>query len=202
MTYRHTLAAGAFLLATANGALAAHDIDPAKVSASSVTLQDISKPGSAGKSFLAATIIQAPVARLCSLIQQYEKYPGFMPNTDKTVVSERGPGHAVIDVTLKLPMGKVKKYRLRMEPKIGADECRVAWKLLPWPGLTQEETIADTTGYWQLTPAGTAGGTLVKYVVYTDPGPVPFGLGWIVDSLSKDSIPQTLEALRKRAASQ
>ena len=190
----------ATLACACGAAQAAHDIDPARVSDSKVFLQDISKPGTAGKSFLAATIINAPLGKLCTAIQQYEKYPAFMPNTDKTVVSERGPGHAVIDVTLKLPMGKVKKYRLRMDPKSSAEECRIAWKLVPWPGLKEEETIADTTGYWLLTPAGGPGRTMVKYVVYTDPGAIPFGVGWIVDSLSKDSIPATLEALRKRAA--
>jgi hypothetical protein len=36
--------------------------------------------------------------------------------------------------------------------------------------------------------------------VYADPGPVPFGFGWIVDMMSKRSLPRTLEALRARAA--
>lgn len=44
------------------------------------------------------------------------------------------------------------------------------------------------------------GKTVVQYYVYTDPGSVPLGAGWIVDSMSKDSLPKTLEALRARAA--
>ncbi len=106
----------------------------------------------------------------------------------------------MIDVTLKLPMGKIKKYRLRMEPIVTPDKCTLAWSQLPWKGLKPEETIADTFGYWDIAPAPTAGKSVVRYVVSTDPGPIPFGLGWIVDSLSKDSIPQTLDALRKKAA--
>ncbi len=184
----------------AGAAVAADPLDLRHLSDSAVALADVSKAGSAGKSFVAATLINAPLPQLCELIQNYETYPAFMPNTQSTRVTQSGPGFAVIDVTLKLPLGKIKKYRLRMEPKASPDSCTVAWKLVPWPGLKQEETIADTTGSWQLTPATAAGTTVVKYTVYTDPGPIPFGAGWIVDSLSKDSIPQTLEALRKRAA--
>ena len=178
---------------------AAEPIDMRTLSSAKVALADVSKPGAAARSFVAATLIDAPLPALCTLIQQYADYPVFMPNTASTVVSQTGPGFSVIDVTLKLPMGKVKKYRLKMEAKASAQSCVVAWKMLPWEGLKQDETIADTFGQWQFTP-GAGGATAVRYTVTTDTGPVPFGLGWIVDSLSKDSIPQTLEALRKRAA--
>ncbi len=197
MTTAHQLFKGALLCAffmSAMSAMAAMAAEPTE----KVELAEVSKAGSAGKSFVASTLINAPLAKVCTVLQDYASYPAFMPNTASTVVSQSGPGFAVIDVTLKLPMGKVKKYRLRMEPKSSAQSCVLAWKLLPWPGLKQEETIADTTGAWRLSP-GAGGKTVVRYEVYTDPGPIPFGLGWIVDSLSKDSIPQTLEAVRKRA---
>ncbi len=187
------------LFASTAVAQAADPIDPRKLSETAVTVVETSKPGSPGKAFVAGTIINAPVETLCALIQDYADYPNFMPNTESTKVAMAGTGQTVIDVTLKLPMGKIKKYRLRMEPTVTPQSCMVAWKQLPWKGLRAEETIADTYGYWQFTPAPVAGKSIVKYVVYTDPGPIPFGLGWIVDSLSKDSIPQTLDGLRKRA---
>jgi hypothetical protein len=186
------------LACTALAAFASEPIDMRKLSAQKVELADVSKPGAAAKSFVAATLIDAPVHEVCAQIQNYESYPAFMPNTQSTKVSQSGAGFSVIDVTLKLPLGKIKKYRLRMEPKSGEQTCTVAWKLVPWPGLKQEETITDTTGAWQLTQGATAGQTIVRYNVTTDPGPIPFGAGWIVDSMSKDSIPQTLDALRKR----
>jgi ribosome-associated toxin RatA of RatAB toxin-antitoxin module len=180
-------------------AQAADPIDLRKLSESAVTLVETSKPGLAGKSFVAATIINAPVETLCALVQDYADYPSFMPNTESAKVAMVSQGRAVVDVTLKLPMGKMKKYRLGMESTVSPEACTVAWKQLPWRGLKAEETIADTYGSWQFTPAPQAGKSVVKYVVYTDPGPIPFGLGWIVDSLSKDSIPQALEGLRKKA---
>jgi len=182
-----------------NAAQAAEAIDVSKLSDSTVTMVDLSKPASPGKTFAAGTIINAPMPDVCALLQNYSTYPDFMPNTASAKVSQAGAGNALVDITLKLPMGKIKKYRLRMEPKVSTDSCVLAWKLVPWPGLKQEETIVDTTGQWQLTPGASAGKTVVRYKVYTDPGPIPFGLGWIVDSLSKDSIPQTLDAVRKRA---
>ena len=189
------------LLSCAAGAtLGAEPIDMRKLSESEVALADTSQRGARGKSFVAATIIKAPVQQLCQLIQDYEAYPAFMPNTHATKVSQTGSGFSLIDVTLKLPMGKIKKYRLRMEPKVSADVCVVAWKLAPWPGLTPDETIAATSGSWHFSPGADPARTVVKYTVHTDPGPIPFGAGWIVDSLSKDSIPQTLQALRKRAS--
>jgi hypothetical protein len=184
----------------AHAASAPEHIDPWRLTEGKVTLAETTSTGMAGKSFAAGTLIAAPVQELCTLLQDYERYPAFMPNTQSTRISQKGTGFSVIDVTLALPMGKIKKYRLRMEPRSSAQSCRLAWKLVPWPGLAQEETIVDTTGYWELTPSSASGKTAVKYVVHTDAGPIPFGLGWIVDSLSKDSIPQTLEALRKRAA--
>ena len=94
----------------------ANPIDGRKLSESAVTVIETTKPGSPGKSFAAGTIISAPVDTLCAVIQDYPSYPGFMPNTEATVVAMANSAQAVIDVTLKLPMGKIKKYRLRMEP--------------------------------------------------------------------------------------
>ncbi|MEC5159693.1 MULTISPECIES: hypothetical protein [unclassified Janthinobacterium] len=190
----------ACLLAGPVPAAAEPGIDTATLSESKVAMLDASQAGAAGKSFLAATIIDAPLPALCAIIQDFSGYPGFMPSVAKTVVT-RGADATLVDMTLKLPMGKSKRYRLKMDAKSSAQLCQLSWKMLPSAGLTPDQTIADTTGYWQLTPApADKRKTVVKYFVYTDPGPVPIGMGWIVDSLSKDSLPKTLEALRAKAA--
>jgi hypothetical protein len=184
----------------ANATFAAADIDASRLSETAVEINDVSQSGAAGKSFIAGTIIDAPIAKLCPIIENYADYPSFMPNTDKTVIVQATDAATVVDMTLKLPLGKIKKYRLRMEAKNGAQACHLSWKMVPRPELTPEETIADTSGYWDLAPlASNKNKTVVKYFVYSDPGPVPMGLGWIVDSLGKDSLPKTLEALRNKA---
>ncbi|SFY10680.1 Polyketide cyclase / dehydrase and lipid transport [Janthinobacterium lividum] len=169
--------------------------------APALEVRDVSKAGMPGKTFAAATSMPASVATVCAAIQDFAAYPQFMPNVDKIKVSAAGGGASLVDVTLKLPMGKIKQYRLKMTPKVLDASCSLAWKLVPMEGVKVEDTIADTSGYWQLSPDPfDAGGAAVKYQVYTDPGPVPMGLGWIVDSMSRDSIPKMFDALRARVA--
>jgi hypothetical protein len=202
MSMRKKNMLAALVIATSAGASPAMavEIDVARLSESQVAITDVSKAGVAGKSFLAATIIDAPVTQLCSIILNFPAYPSFMPNTDKTVVVQASDAYSLVDMTLKLPLGKIKKYRLRMEGKSSAQSCHLGWKMVPQAELKPEETIADTTGYWELAlHPENKNKTVVKYFVYSDPGPVPMGLGWVVDSLGKDSLPKTLEALRGKA---
>lgn len=200
MHYSKTFSVTALCLVLCNSALAATDIDVNHLSETQVDIVDVSKSGAPGKSFVAGTMIDAPLPKLCAIIDNYADYPSFMPNTDKTVIVQTADAVSVVDMTLKLPLGKIKKYRLRMEAKNGPQSCHLAWKMVLQPALTAEETIADTSGYWELTPhPANKSKTIVKYFVYSDPGAVPMGLGWIVDSLGKDSLPKTLEALRNKA---
>lgn len=189
------MTSGLLLLSSAQAA----QLDASKFNETEVQLIDQSKPDSNGKTFVAGTILNAPVAKVCATIQAYEDYPSFMPNTAKAKVSRQPDESALVDFTLHLPLGKVKKYRLKMTPKVSPAACNLSWKLQPWEGLKQEETIADTSGQWELSSlASNPAKTVVKYQVFTDPGPVPLGLGWIVDSMSKDSIPKMMDALRSK----
>lgn len=190
--------AGALSWAGAAAAATPAGIDMSRLSEAQVAMADISRPGVPGKTFAAATIIDAPLPKICATLQDYASYPGFMPNTESAKVSASAPDYTMVDMTLKLPMGKIKKYRLKMAGQASAQRCQLAWKLAPWDGLKQEDTIADTSGAWLLTPAANPAKTVVSYTVYTDPGPVPLGFGWIVDSMSKDSIPKMLDALRSK----
>lgn len=198
----HSIKTAALIITAAllsHAALAADTLDPAALSQAEVTLREVTGKGSAGKAFIAGTVIKAPMAKLCAIVQDYAAYPSFMPSVAKTVVSPGKEGESLVDMTLKLPLGKVKKYRLKMTPSVTAQQCKLAWQMVPQAGLKPEETIADTTGYWLMTPGADPARTTVRYYVHTDPGPVPLGAGWIVDSMSRDSLPKTLEALRTRA---
>jgi len=73
------------------------------------------------------------------------------------------------------------------------------WKKRPWPGLKPEETIVDTYGQWILEVfPGTTPRVLAYYRVYTDPGKVPLGTGWIVDFLTRQSVPDIIKRTRER----
>jgi len=189
------ITSGLLLATTAHAA----QLDASKFNETEVQLIDQSKPDSNSKTFAAGTILNAPVTKVCATIQAYEDYPSFMPNTARAKVTRQPDESALVDFTLNLPLGKVKKYRLKMTPKVSPATCHLSWKLQPWEGLKQEETIADTSGYWELSAlASNPAKTVVRYQVFTDPGPVPMGLGWIVDSMSKDSIPKMMDALRTK----
>jgi len=184
----------------AAGSAAAPAPDIAALGGERVQVVEESSGGLPGKTFTAWTLIGAPVPRLCSMVQDYPAYASYMPNTRSALPVGGGDGYVLVDMTLDLPLGQVKKYRLRLEPQQDDSQCKLAWRLVP-AALPQSETIADTTGYWLFKPApGDSGKTLVEYRVYADPGPVPFGFGWIVDMMSKRSLPRTLEALRNQAA--
>ncbi len=174
--------------------------DMAALEGGAVQVVEAPNGGLPGKAFTAWTLIAASVPRLCAMVQDYPSYASYMPNTKSALPVGAGDGYVLVDMTLDLPLGQEKKYRLRLEPQQPApSQCRLNWRLVP-TGLAAGETIADTTGYWQFTPAsGDSGKTLVEYHVYADPGPVPYGFGWIVDMMSKRSLPRTLEALRAQA---
>jgi len=185
------------LLAFASAMAASQAPDLAALEGGAVQVLEAPSPGLPGKAFTAWTLVPAPVARLCATVQDYPAYSSYMPNTKSALPVESGDGFVLVDMTLGLPLGQEKKYRLRLEPQQpDAGQCKLSWRLVP-TGLAQKDTIADTTGYWLFKPLpGDSGKTLVEYHVYADPGPVPFGFGWIVDMMSKRSLPRTLEALR------
>ena len=145
-----------------------------------------------GRTFEAIGIINASQIQVLQVLTDYEKYPEFMPNVSHIEILKKSRNEAILNYTLTLPLGKIKKYRLRIcVTKPDIQTSQIQWQYLIWPGLKKEETIRDTTGYW-LIETRSKNSSLVLYHVYTDPGPIPFGLGWIVDVLSKNSVPEAL----------
>ncbi len=189
------------LACAVSGVAGAQQNDDVNLADNRIVVTDLSKPSSAGKTFVASTVMNADVQALCSIILDFSDYPRFMPNTARTEVLRLDADHALVDMTLSLPLAKIKRYRLRMTSNTSRQSCHLSWKLVLQAELTADETIADTAGYWQLTqqPADPSR-TRVDYFVYADPGPVPFGLGWIVDIMSRESLPRTLQAVRERVA--
>ena len=66
------------------------------------------------------------------------------------IVEENG-NESVLNYTLTLPMGKIKKYRLRIfVTETEGQISLIRWQLKEWPGLKTAETIMDTNGYWRI----------------------------------------------------
>jgi hypothetical protein len=195
------LVALAALATLAPARSAPRPIDAARLSGDRVAVEEVLPAPAHGRTFQAATMIAAPVDKLCAIIQDYPRYPAFMPNVARATVIGRAPEGATVDLAFDLPLGQHKRYRLLLTPAVAPGACRLSWKMLPLTGVDPADTIAATTGAWQLaSQPGNPAATRVDYLVYTDPGPVPFGFGAVVDAMSKRSLPATLDGLRRRAA--
>jgi hypothetical protein len=164
-----------------------------------IVVREVKKLNKSGRTFEAIGLINAPKNIILQVLDTYEEYPEFMPNVSHIEILEQKDNEAVLNYTLSLPLGKIKKYRLKIiVTEDDKQTSRLVWRMKKWPGLKAQETIKDTTGYW-LVREKAQNSALVLYHVYTDPGPVPFGLGWIVDVLSKKSVPKALSQTKARA---
>jgi ribosome-associated toxin RatA of RatAB toxin-antitoxin module len=162
-------------------------------------VREIETIGKDGKTFEAIGLINATRGTIFQVLSEYEKYPEFMPNVSHVEIVGQIDNESIINYTLTLPLGKIKKYRLGIA--VSEPESRsslIKWQLHKWAELKTEETIRDTSGFWRIEEIS-RNSSLVLYHVYTDPGPIPFGLGWIVDVLSKNSVPEAFLQTKVRA---
>jgi ribosome-associated toxin RatA of RatAB toxin-antitoxin module len=163
-----------------------------------IAVREIATTNKPGRTFEAIGLINAPRNIILQVLTAYENYPEFMPNVSRIDIVEQRGDETVLNYTLTLPMGKIKKYRLKISLTAHDKQASMLhWQLQRWPGLKTAETIRDTTGYWRIEEK-TKNSSLVLYHVYTDPGPIPFGLGWIVDVMSKNTVPEALLQTKAR----
>jgi ribosome-associated toxin RatA of RatAB toxin-antitoxin module len=168
------------------------------VSKGEIIVREIETIGKKGRTFEVIGLIKASGKCVVKILKDYKKYPEFMPNVSNIEILEQINNDSLLNYTLSLPLGKIKKYRLRMSERTPESKITILeWQMQKWPELKSEETISDTTGYWRIEEINEKL-SLVTYHVFTDPGPVPFGLGWIVDVLSKKSVPDVLLQTRFR----
>ncbi|MDH4273892.1 MAG: hypothetical protein OEW08_02520 [Gammaproteobacteria bacterium] len=152
-----------------------------------------------GRRFEAVALMKASVSEWEHVLLDYARYPEFMPHVATTRIEKLDAKRDALEYTLALPMGYTKRYRLAMSPSATKDGFELAWRKLDWPGLAATDTVRDTQGAWRVTlDAHAPDQVLIRYQVYTDPGAVPFGTGWIVDLLSERSVPDVVEKTRDR----
>lgn len=201
MYFRSGTIAGLLLFPTllhADNLISLTASEEARITKGDTIVRDLASAVNSGRTFEAIGLIQANPGDVMQVLQDYEKYPEFMPNVSKIQIVEQRGAATVLNYTLTLPLGIVRKYRLKISPSApGAQVVSLDWQLQKWPELKSEETITDTSGYWRIVEKG-ENKSLVLYHVYTDPGPVPFGLGWVVDVLSKNSVPDVLKQTKQR----
>ncbi len=167
-----------------------------------IIIRDLSTAGNRGRTLEALGFFRAPLDSVYGVITNFNDYPEFMPNVSNVEVVIRNQSSAILNYTINLPLKRTKKYRLELSFRMNNNTAFVNWKMLPWPELSETETIHNTEGYWLLkNHPETEGNVIVLYHVYTDPGAIPPGLGWIVDILTYHSIPTILINTRDRVYS-
>ena len=175
--------------------------EKSKVEAGGLVVHAASVQGSYAKEIHAFLRIQAPTEKVFSLITNYQILPSFMPNLERIEVLSQDDTGAVANYYLDLPFGVHKQYRLKLAYNKQPDSWRMTWHKLDWQGLASERTIADTTGYWDLQVLD-GQTTQLHYYTKTDPGHVPFGLGWLVDYLTEETVVDLLKNTKKEAEKQ
>jgi len=182
-------------------AISYSDAEKAKLIDGAIVTREVSNPAGCknGKTYEALGLIKGSLEQVFGVLADYEKYPQFMPNVDTTKIKSTEGNTAVVEYKLGLPMGQVKRYRLSLTATKEEAQAQITWHKVPWTELKDSETIVETTGYWLLKPFPEKPGHIIAlYHVYTDPGHIPTGFGWIVNILTKGSMPDLVKNTNKR----
>lgn len=167
-----------------------------------IIVRELPPAGNRGRTLEALGLFRASLDEVYEVIINFKDYPDFMPNVTNVEILNSNHSSAILNYTISLPLKKIKKYRLELSYRINNNTAFVNWKMLPWPELSETETISDTEGYWLVKNyPEKEGHVIVLYHAYTDPGAIPPGLGWIIDILTNHSIPTILLNTRERVYS-
>jgi hypothetical protein len=169
----------------------------AQVLGGKIVLRAVADPGRKGRTYEAIGTLPGTLDEVLAVILDYRHYHEFMPRVERIVVTDEGPMVSLVEQHLRLPLGTRRRYRLRYTARRGADGCRVDWVQVPWPEVPASQTVAETSGHWQVAPDA-CGALLAVYHVYTEPGHVPLGMTGLAMSLSKHDLPKIIEAIRHR----
>jgi hypothetical protein len=171
--------------------------EQAQILAGRIILREIANPGLKGGTFEAVGLMPGTIDEALAAITDYRRYADFMPRVERVVVTEEGPAVFLVEQYLKLPLGAHRRYRLRYTARRATDGFRIDWIKVAWPEVPARQTVAQTSGHWQVSTFG-EGRLLAVYHVYTDPGYVPLGMKGLALSLSKHDLPKIIERVRER----
>lgn len=170
-----------------------------KIADGEIIIRKIAGKGNTKQEHEVIGIIDGTLQQVSGVLADFKNYPEFMPNVKKITVRNSNDGAKIVDHTLGLPFGFVKKYRLKFVSKNEGGKWQLSWKKLPWPGVKDDQTVVDTYGQWILeNPPGSDDKVLAYYRVYTETGKIPFGTGWIVEPMTKKSFNDMFDGTRRR----
>ncbi|MDX8384796.1 MAG: hypothetical protein R8M45_12000 [Ghiorsea sp.] len=178
------------------------DEDVQMLAAEQVVLHNKTKDEQKVQHVDAFLLIHAPMQHVFALISDFKQLTDYAPHIEHITIIEQSAEHALVDYTLGLPLGIQKRYRLNLDFEHQKASKRMTWHSAAWQSPQPNERIGTTSGYWWLQQTAEPNITLLAYQTMTDPGDVPFGLGWVVDYLTHSSIQALLTQTKIRAEAQ
>jgi len=139
-------------------------------------------------------LMGAAAGSVKTVIKNFDDYKKFMPRLESADLIMDTDTLLSYIFNIRLPMNIKYKYKIKIHMSKKSESTWLAWETIDW----EENSIEETWGQWYLTPYGiNKEQVLVQYQVYTDPGYIPFGFKWLVDVLTKNSLPETVGNLKK-----
>ena len=143
--YLACLIIGLLLIASALGAsdfISLSEGERKRIDQGEIVVREVDTAEKRGKIFEAIGLINAHKDTVLKVLTAYEMFPEFMPNVSSVQILEQRGNEWVINYTLKLPLGIIKKYRFKIfviEPE--NPSSMIHWQLQEWPELKTDETI-------------------------------------------------------------
>ncbi|MDQ7003067.1 MAG: hypothetical protein Q9N02_10360 [Ghiorsea sp.] len=176
--------------------------DRQTLAAEQLVLHNKSKDGQKVQHINAFLLIHAPFDHIFTMISDFKQLTDYAPHVEHIAILAQNNQHALVDYTLELPLGIKKRYRLQLRFTQNKKSKRMTWHSDTWQSPNPDERIGTTSGYWWLQQTAKPNITLLAYQTITDPGDVPFGLGWVIDYLTHSSIKSLLTQTKIRAEAQ
>lgn len=137
----------------------------------------------------AVFLIRATPEAVFKTVTDFDHYPEFMPNITATAPIEKNTEYDKYKFTLKVVFWNI-NYTLLLKSNIKDNTYSLSWEYV-------EGDITDTNGSWRIAQYDrNIDYSLIFYRVRTDPG--RFVPDWVADRLTTSSIPDMIEAVRKR----
>ena len=146
-----------------------------------------------GEHYQVYGIVNSNINDVFEAVHNFNDYPNFMPRFDSVQTVENSDTLYAYIFNITLPLNIKYKYKIKSEKYHQESSAWLAWKTVPW----EHNSIVETWGQWYLTSYNNSTNqTLIEYQVYTDPGYIPFGFGWIADIMTEKTLPETIESLK------
>lgn len=192
---QHTIVVAALVLSLTGGAAADAALDAyagmnPRVAAGEIVASRQAHPRSGVSWGQAVGIIDAPMARVLEVVQDYANYRQFMPNFTQSKVLARRGDKALVYVEAEIARSTLTIWaQMKMTPRATADGGRVIQGKMTKGNLSTMEAV------WELTPIDSKR-TLVTFKIIVDPKlPLPSSL---VSNENEKASRRGLRALRKQ----